>query len=331
MRDAKLKRDHQSPYPDQKTSDVADHNHTAVDQGGDYPWADFVVADVTYLQALVADITQTNLVDKSATEVISGTWQFTNTGLRLLDTDASHNLNLKPGSNLTANRILTITTGDADRTITLTGNPTLADWFDQAVKTTSSPTFVGVQAVDDLIITCGTDKTLVLAETVWDDLPPTPITAAKLGSTAPTLTTFVTDIEQYTFDATNDYVIGSTEIIHRWKEGTTIHPHVHFASNGSEGTAKGVQWQLSWSVGDVSEAFSAQTVSVIDVEIPASTADRTHFLSNFTPTINGTDLKIGAYILWRFERIATDHANGEPVANPFSLAVGFHAEQDTIG
>jgi hypothetical protein len=32
---------------------------------------------------------------------------------------------------------------DAARTIKLTGNPTLADWFDQAVKAASSPTFVG--------------------------------------------------------------------------------------------------------------------------------------------------------------------------------------------
>ena len=34
--------------------------------------------------------------------------------------------------------------GGAARTITLSGNPTLADWFDQAVKSTSSPTFSGV-------------------------------------------------------------------------------------------------------------------------------------------------------------------------------------------
>jgi hypothetical protein len=64
--------------------------------------------------------------------------------LGLGDTDASHQLNITPGSNLTANRTLTLTTGDADRTITLSGNPTLADWFDQAVKAASSPTFAGM-------------------------------------------------------------------------------------------------------------------------------------------------------------------------------------------
>lgn len=69
---------------------------------------------------------------------------FANTGLHLLDTNASHDLILAPGSNLTADRTLTLVTGDAARTVTLSGNPTLADWFDQSVKTTASPTFAGL-------------------------------------------------------------------------------------------------------------------------------------------------------------------------------------------
>lgn len=64
-------------------------------------------------------------------------------GLQLADTNRSHYLVVTPGSDLTANRVLTLTTGDAARTITLSGNPTLNDWFDQAVKTTSTPTFAG--------------------------------------------------------------------------------------------------------------------------------------------------------------------------------------------
>ncbi len=64
-----------------------------------------------------------------------------NTGLHILDTDASHDLIIKPGSDLGADRTLTVTTGDADRTLTLSGNPTLGDWFDQAVKQASNVTF----------------------------------------------------------------------------------------------------------------------------------------------------------------------------------------------
>ena len=42
-----------------------------------------------------------------------------NTGLHLLDSNASHDLIIVPGSDLTADRNLTITTGDAARTLTL--------------------------------------------------------------------------------------------------------------------------------------------------------------------------------------------------------------------
>lgn len=45
--------------------------------------------------------------------------------LGLADTDASHYLNVTPGSNLTADRTLTVTTGDANRVLTISGDTTL--------------------------------------------------------------------------------------------------------------------------------------------------------------------------------------------------------------
>lgn len=67
-----------------------------------------------------------------------------NTGLKIKDTNASHGLTIAPGSDLTADRTLSLVTGDAARTITLTGNPTLNDWFDQSVKVAATPTFAGL-------------------------------------------------------------------------------------------------------------------------------------------------------------------------------------------
>lgn len=49
----------------------------------------------------------------------TGTITFNNTGLKIKDTDASHVLTIKPGSDLTGNKTLTVITGDADRTFTL--------------------------------------------------------------------------------------------------------------------------------------------------------------------------------------------------------------------
>jgi hypothetical protein len=50
-----------------------------------------------------------------------------NDGLHLLDTNASHDLIISPGSDLTADRTLTLVTGDSDRTLTLANIDTLTD------------------------------------------------------------------------------------------------------------------------------------------------------------------------------------------------------------
>ena len=63
----------------------------------------------------------------------------------LNDSDDSHQLTVAVTSNLTAARQLSLATGDAARTITLTGNPTLGDWFDQDYRSTAEPQFVQVQ------------------------------------------------------------------------------------------------------------------------------------------------------------------------------------------
>lgn len=67
---------------------------------------------------------------------------------RLMDTGADHYLDLKCNENLTGHKLLNLVLGDAARTITLSGNPTLADWFDQAVKVASSPTHVKITLSD---------------------------------------------------------------------------------------------------------------------------------------------------------------------------------------
>ena len=88
--------------------------------------------------------------------------------LKLYDTDKSHDLSIKWNENDTASRILNLLVGGGDRsltlnenltigdgeagtitfsaagkTVTIAGSCTLNDWFDQAVKAASSPTWAG--------------------------------------------------------------------------------------------------------------------------------------------------------------------------------------------
>ena len=84
-----------------------------------------------------------------------------NVGLHLLDTDASHDLIVKPGSNLTADRTLTITTGDADRTLTIDASATLNGG-------THSGTNTGDQSLFSTIAVSGQSN--VVADTTSDTL-----------------------------------------------------------------------------------------------------------------------------------------------------------------
>lgn len=93
---------------------------------------------------------------------------FQNTGLHLLDTNASHDLIIKPGSDLTADRTLTLTTGDGDRTFTLSGNLTVesTSLIDQDLTADASVTFAGQQLNGTL--TVGAD-TVGYDTTFWAD------------------------------------------------------------------------------------------------------------------------------------------------------------------
>ncbi len=65
-------------------------------------------------------------------------------------------LSFRNAENLSGNKNLDFVTGDASRVITLSGNPTLGDWFDQAVKQASNVTFgtigCGVITADGLAV-----------------------------------------------------------------------------------------------------------------------------------------------------------------------------------
>lgn len=77
-----------------------------------------------------------------------------NTGLKIKDTNASHGLIIAPGSDLTADHTLTVTTGDADRTLTISGSTTLSggthsgtNTGDQTITLTGAVTGSGTGAI----------------------------------------------------------------------------------------------------------------------------------------------------------------------------------------
>lgn len=97
-----------------------------------------------------------------------------NTGLHLLDTNASHDLIIKPGSNLTADRTLTLTTGDTDITVDLTdaGSDKLLFWDESASSWTALTLAAGleisgttIRALESFVIACSDETTAITAGT----------------------------------------------------------------------------------------------------------------------------------------------------------------------
>jgi hypothetical protein len=96
-----------------------------------------------------------------------------NTGLHVFDTNASHDLIITPGSDLTADRILTLTTGDAARTVTLAGNLNIAG--DLITSGANSLTLTTTGSTNVTLPTTGTLATLAGSETFTNKTLTSPI------------------------------------------------------------------------------------------------------------------------------------------------------------
>ena len=82
-----------------------------------------------------------------------------NDGLRIKDTNGSHDLILQPGSDLTDDRTVTLTTGDANRTVTLSGNLTVS--ADSAVSGNVTVASGKTLTASNTVTLAGTDGTTI--------------------------------------------------------------------------------------------------------------------------------------------------------------------------
>ena len=188
----------------------------------------------------------------------------------------------------------------------------------------------GVVAPSDLVLDCGTEKTLELAEVVYKDINLGAAQLSKPSSSQPDTDSFVdeagadTGIETLAFD-TGEKVHGSFEIQHDYKEGTDIEFHVHWQGiTAPTGTDK-VKWQLTYTLGASGQTLDAPTTIVIETDFDTQYEFK---LSEFV-AITGTNISMGEQFLFTIERIT---ASADEYAGDALLAtVGIHYQIDTIG
>lgn len=182
----------------------------------------------------------------------------------------------------------------------------------------------------DFHIDCGTDKTVVLDETVWDDIQFSISSGRVAAANYPDWdATFTTNTGEYKFDV-NDYIdLGAQEMPHWWYEGSIFYPHVHVALDGanSSGGSYYVKFTIFFAYAEATEVW-AETTDTVEIEIPDGTADLTHLLG--TGSGITIDKKIGTQTKIRLKRIAAT-AGDEYPNHIFVTQVGLHAQKDTMG
>jgi len=193
-----------------------------------------------------------------------------------------------------------------------------------------------VVAASDFIVDCGANKTIELAEVVWDDYV-TPLGPNNWRGTSnnPTLTGFYQDgsgsqgVYGYVFSDGDEALI-TIQMPHRWKEGTTIFPHIHFLLSADVDPADnfGIEFEYTWA--DIGEDFPANTtLETNDISTGVNT-DNMHQLANITAAgISGAGHTISSILLCRIKRVAAgsdNYAGGLVI-----LDVDVHYEVDTMG
>lgn len=165
--------------------------------------------------------------------------------------------------------------------------------------------------------------------TVWDDINIGGVTLTKAASNQPDLIAVDgTNILTYGFDGAGsgvEEVHGSFELVHGYKQGTNLQPHIHwYATTTASGNVK---WQLEYwaNYGTTNEVTGTLDVTAATPEVAWS-----QMRSNFSAEITGANLIIGTQIHFRLFRDAGD-ASDTYGADAAISTFGIHYEIDTLG
>ena len=173
---------------------------------------------------------------------------------------------------------------------------------------------------------------LRLNDTSWDDLrfpvqginPPGNVSDPDLES--------ATGMQLFSSNSINT-LAGVAQMPHKWKEGTTIQPHVHWQKTSS--AAGNVLWRLDFEVvanGAVAAMDYGTSIDALTVATgtPDTNTANKCLISGFEPDIDMTDMKISTLILWKLSRIGDD-ASDTYGGNARLLEFDIHYEIDSFG
>ncbi len=187
-------------------------------------------------------------------------------------------------------------------------------------------------AASDLHVQCGTDKTLILDESVYEDIQ-FPVSSGKApAANYPTYEVFTTNTEEYAFSVDDKIQLQANEPPHGWVEGTVGSAHVHMALKTAQSTGEDryVKLELIFAYADYNGIWTEQAAITKEETIPTGSAALQSFLVGFTSTVTLTGLHVGSQIKCRVRRIAATGGT-EYADDVYITQVGVHVQQDTLG
>lgn len=166
----------------------------------------------------------------------------------------------------------------------------------------------------------------------WDDYTAT-LDAAKKGATnPPDWAVFRGNIYEYAFDKTTEQdVFVSFHILHNFKKGSAVYPHVHWSPGVSEDTGV-VRWGIEYSLakGHDQEAFPAATTIYVEQAGPGIAYRHMITEASVEDAISTASLEPDTVIMVRLFRDAS-HANDTFDADAYGIELDLHYLQDRIG
>lgn len=249
-------------------------------------------------------------------------------------TTGSTKLVLKSGDGQSTNPLLEIQNAIAgvkasiSETVAILPNTSIvkydaSNYMTTAVASNNAVTITNNTAAD-VNLNCGTDKTLVLTETVWEDLNFDPARSGGPIATRPDEVT-INNVFHKEFTSLNNQLCGATqELPHEYKLSSALAPHCHIflksgESSGTTGVTFTVYWELRQSTGTTSGSV---TLSATSVQL-ASTAGGNK-LSLYDATFAGS-AELGGQLSLVIARTAGDA--GDVIVTTY----GVHYEIDTMG
>lgn len=183
-------------------------------------------------------------------------------------------------------------------------------------------------ATNYIEITAGGELRLVGTATVWKDID-FPLVAKTTGANTPAYNTLQGNLQMLQWAVNDALQCDTEELIHEWKEGSTVTWHIHVVTGGTNVDNRYLRFEVEFTWANFGATLPANTtITSADMLIPAGTAALTHFIfdiGTWTPTGG----KIGAHVKPRIKRVAA--AGTAPTDGPFAELVQLHIECDSMG